>query len=81
MRSSCKGGRGTFTVTDLLCADDAALFFRSVEAMQKALNILVEELERFGLILSLPKTETMAVNADVSETNAESLINFDDFSL
>ena len=49
--------------------------------MQKALLIIIEELERFGLILSLPKTETMAINVDPSEQTSESLISYEGFNL
>ena len=72
---------GTARITEILYADDAALFFRSISSMQKALTIIVEELMRFGLILSLGKTETMAVNAPDAETTMPSLISFEEHHL
>ena len=81
MRAACRN-RGKLSLTELLYADDAAMFFKSRTAMSTGLQIIHSELARFGLILSLPKTETMVVNDDDSgEQSKPTLVSFEGFDL
>ncbi|KAJ8286124.1 hypothetical protein GJAV_G00034810 [Gymnothorax javanicus] len=66
--------RGTIQITELLYADDEAIFASSVEELKSIMEIYNRTFERFGLKMSYSKTETMAFNVDDEIKNKESLI-------
>ena len=59
-------------------ADDLAILADSAEELQQALEILYSIFTRFGLQMSLVKTETMIMSADIEEENyPESICTLD----
>ena len=56
--------RGTTQITELLYADDEAIFAKSVDELKTTLEIYDRTFTRFGLKMSYSKTETMAFNVD-----------------
>ena len=80
MRTEARN-RGRFSLSEILYADDAAMFFKTREALNAALKIIDEELTRFGLILSLGKTETMVVNDDSGECEQPSIASLNGYEL
>ena len=66
---------GTIQITELLYADDEAIFANSVEELRTILEIYDQTFTRFGLKMSYSKTETMAFNVDDGIKNQENLIN------
>ena len=75
-RSKC-GQTGASVIKKILYADDAAFLFRSVAAMQTGIQIIDSTLTEFGLILSIKKTESQAINApeDYAKESLVSLNN------
>ena len=55
---------GTTRITELLYADDEAIFGNSIEELKIILEIYDRTFARFGLKMSYSKTETMAFNVD-----------------
>ena len=55
---------GTTRITELLYADDEAIFGNSIEELKIILEIYDRAFARFGLKTSYIKTETMAFNVD-----------------
>ena len=80
MRKKSKNN-GTFTLTDILYADDAAMFFQTKAALKRAVAIIFEELSRFGLILSLAKTETMPINGSDEDRASATYVTFNGVEL
>ena len=66
--------RGDTNVYRVMYADDLCACFKTVEAAQKGLEIMEAEFRRYGLTLSRPKTELLAMNCEPEVTNASSLI-------
>ena len=55
---------GTTRITEMLYADDEAIFANSIEELKIILEIYDRTCARFGLKMSYSKTETMAFNVD-----------------
>ena len=61
-------------VTELLYADDEAIFATSVQLLKNILEIYDQTFTRFGLQMSYGKTETMPFNVSDEIKNQECLI-------
>ena len=61
----------------VMYADDLCACFTSVEAGKRGLVIIEREFKRYGLVLSIPKTETMVVN-DGDLANKSCILSLDD---
>ena len=66
--------RGENRITELLYADDQAIFAESAEELQTILQIYDHTFTRFGLKMSYSKTETMAFNVDEDVQNKDTLV-------
>lgn len=67
--------RGERRKTELLYADDQAIFAESIEELQAILQIYDNTYNRFGLKMSYKKNpETMAFNVDEVVKNQESQV-------
>ena len=69
---------GTTRITELLYADEEAIFANSIEELKTILEIYDRTFARFGLKMSYSKTETMAFNVDEEIKSQESLITIGD---
>lgn len=58
---------GVLTLTSLGYADDLGILAKSVDGLQRALEILYKLLRRFGLQMSLDKTKTMIMSDNFDE--------------
>ena len=70
-------GWGHTKLYRVMYADDLCACFTSVEAAKRGLLIIEREFKRYGLVLSRPKSETMAVN-DGDLANKSSILSLDD---
>lgn len=66
--------RGKNKITELLYADDQAIFAESIEELQTILKVYDQTFTRFGLQMSYSKTETMAFNVEEDIQNRETLL-------
>ena len=62
-QSHCGASVGNTKITDLVFADDAAIFAESLEVLVMALEALHEEVKPLGLKVSCAKTNIQAVHA------------------
>ena len=69
---------GITRITELLYADDEAIFANSIEELKTILQIYDRTFAHFGLKMSCGKTETMAFNVDEEIKSQESLITIGD---
>ena len=69
---------GTIWITELLYADDEAIFANSIKELKTILEIYDRTFVRFGLKMSYSKNETMAFNIDEEIKSQESLITIGD---
>ena len=65
---------GSMYVTELLYADDEAIFANSIQLLKNILEIYDQTFSRFGLQISYSKTETMAFNVKDEIKNQECLL-------
>ena len=65
---------GSMYITELLYADDEAIFANSIQLLKNVLEIYDQIFSRFGLQMSYSKTDTMAFNVSDEIKNQECLL-------
>ncbi|KXJ21767.1 hypothetical protein AC249_AIPGENE15187 [Exaiptasia diaphana] len=73
--------RGENRITELLYADDQAIFAESAEELQTILNVYDQTFTRFGLQMSYSKTETMAFNVQEDVNNRDTLLQLNNINI
>ena len=70
---------GVLSLLWLGYADDLAIFAKSVDELQRALEILYKLLKRFGLQMSLDKTKTMImIMSDSKDSYSKTICTLED---
>ena len=67
-RSHCGASVGNTEITDLVFADDAAIFIESLQVLVMALEALHEEVKPLGLKVSWAKTKVQVFGDVLDET-------------
>ena len=64
---------GSTKLYRVMYPDNLCERFTSIDAFRRALKVIENEVKRYGLILSRPKTESMTLNHDEETTKSERL--------